>query len=163
MKTKGDFLSVILSDYKDCCIFLHNTKEREVAEKILKEGFIFENQLPHSTDRVNPGEPIEITYFLFQRKDYGTYTMIIAIPKDTYEQYLEYSIVYEIGIEEVLTISKPYLSDNDELVYSISPKHVLGYFNTHTGELVKNQIYDPGYNTWLSMPEKEKTYSGRHS
>jgi hypothetical protein len=160
MKAKGDFLSVILSDYKDCYVFLHNTKDLDIAEKILEEGFIFENQLPHSTDRVNPGEPIEITYFLFQRKDYGIYTIIIAIPKVIYEFYLEYSIVFEIGIEEVLSINKPYVSDNDELVYTISPKHILGYFDSNTGELVKNAQYDPTYNTWLSMPDKEQIYSG---
>ena len=53
----------------------------------MNEGFVFESQLPNSTDRVNPNEPIEVTYFLFQRKDYGAYTIIIAIPKATYEDY----------------------------------------------------------------------------
>jgi hypothetical protein len=159
MKTKGDFLAVILSDYKDCYVFLHNTKEKEIAETILAEGFIFENQLPHSTDRVNPGEPIEITYFLFQRKDYGIYSIIIAIPKSIYELYLEYSIIYEIGLEEILTITKPRISDNDEMIYTISPKHILGYFNTHTGEFVKNLVYDPAFNIWLNMPEKGEIYS----
>jgi hypothetical protein len=161
MKAKGDFLAVILNDYKDCYVFLHNTREEEVAVKILNEGFIFENQLPHSTDRVNPGEPIEITYFLFQRKDYGTHTIIIAIPKVIYEFYLEYSLVFEIGIEEVLSISKPYVSDNDEMVYTISPKHIPGYFNTKTGDLIRNKNYDPSYNTWLSIPDKEQIYSGK--
>jgi hypothetical protein len=159
MKTKGDLLAIFLSTHKDCSIFLHNTKEKETADKILAEGFIFENQLPHSTDRVNPGEPIEVTYFLFQRKDYGSFTIIIAIPKIIYDRYLEYSILYEIGIEEVLTITKPCLSDNDEMVYKISPKHILGYFNTHTGELYKNQLYDKSFDSWSNMPEKAKSYS----
>lgn len=151
MRTKGDFLSVILNDYLNCTVFLHNTKEKEIADKILKDGFIFENQLPHSTDRVNPGEPIEISYFLFQRKDYGIYSIIIAIPKPVYELYVQYSILYEIGLEEVLTITPPRLSDNDELLFTISPKHISGYFNTHTGELVNNEAYDSGYNNLLTI------------
>ena len=72
-------------NFKNCYFFLHNTREFRVVENIMNEGFIFENQLVHSTDSVNPNEPIEITYFLFQRKDYGPYTIIIAIPKITYE------------------------------------------------------------------------------
>ena len=142
MKNKGEILAGILNDFGNCHFFLHNTKEKSIADKILGEGFIFENQLPHSTDRVNPNEPIEVTYFLFQRKDYGSYTIIIAIPKNTYEKYTLISNQNDIGIEEVLSINKPYYGDNDELIYTISPKHILGYFNNKTGELTMNKIYD---------------------
>ena len=81
MKNKGEILANILKDQGNCYFFLHNTKEKVIVDKILNEGFVFENQLPHCTDRVNPNEPIEITYFLFQRKDYGSFTTVIAIPK----------------------------------------------------------------------------------
>lgn len=158
MKTKSDFLAVLLNDYRNCCVFLHNTKEKEIAEKILREGFIFENQLSHSTDRVNAGEPIEIAYFLFQRKDYGIYSIIIAIPKAIYDLYLQYSIDYEIDIEDVITITQPRLSENDEFLYTISPKHIPGYFNTQTGEFIKNPDYDALYNNWLNMAGRDKSF-----
>ena len=154
MRTKGDFLSVILNDYLNCCVFLHNTKEKEIADTILKEGFIFENQLPHSTDRVNPGEPIEISYFLFQRKEYGIYSIIIAIPKVIFDHYVQYSIDYEIDLEEVITITPPRLSDNDELLFTLPTKHIAGFFNTHTGEFVNNPGYDPGYNNLSTIMRK---------
>lgn len=147
MKSKGEILAGILSNYDSCFFFLHNTKEKTIAERIMSEGFIFENQLPHSTDRVNPHEPIEITYFLFQRKDYGTFTMIIAISKIVYEKYTRISNLNDIGIEEVSTVKKPYLGDNDEYVYTISPKHILGYFNNKTGEFVKNTIWEPEHDS----------------
>lgn len=146
MKNKGDILASILREYRDCYFFLHNTKEYQTVEKILSDGFIFESQLPHSTDRVNPNEPIEITYFLFQRKDYGYYTIIIAIGKAVYEIYSEMSNIYDTGIEEVMTITDPRFSDNDELLYTISPKHILGYFNIKTSEFFKNPAWDPDYN-----------------
>ena len=63
MKNKGEILAAILRNFKDCYFFLHNTKEFSVVESIMNEGFIFESQLPHSSDRVNPYEPIEVTYF----------------------------------------------------------------------------------------------------
>lgn len=143
MKNKGEILAGMLNEYSNCYFFLHNTKEKSVADKILKEGFIFENQLPHSTDRVNPNEPIEVTYFLFQRKDYGTYTIIIAFPKSTYEKYTIISNQFDVGIEEVISINKPFYGDNDELIYTVSPKHILGYFNNKTGELTLNEEWDP--------------------
>ena len=152
MKNKGEILAAILQDFKDCYLFLHNTKEFAVVEMIMNEGFIFESQLPHSTDRVNPYEPIEITYFLFQRKDYGLYTIIIAIPKSIYEIYSDVSNRYDTGIEEVMTITDPYYGDNDELIYTASPKHILGYFNIRTAEFFRNKNWDPAFNNNLIRP-----------
>lgn len=146
MKNKGELLASILQDFKDCYFFLHNTKEFNVVESIMNEGFVFESQLSHSSDRVNPNEPIEVTYFLFQRKDYGTYTIIIAIPKIIYEIYTTVSNEYDTGVEDVMTINDPILSDNDELVYTISPKHILGYFNLKTSEFYQNRNWDPFFN-----------------
>lgn len=156
MKNKGEILANILKNFKDCYFFLHNTKEVQIAEKILNEGFIFESQLPRSSDRINPNEPIEITYFFFQRKDYGFYSVIIAIPKTTYKIYTKFSNKSDIGIEEVLTITEPYIGENEELIYTLSPKHILGYFNIKTGEFIKNTNWDPSFINELHMhPDKK--------
>ena len=146
MKNKGEILASILKNFKDCYFFLHNTKDFSVVESIMNEGFIFESQLSHSTDRTNPNEPIEITYFFFQRKDYGNYTMVMAIPKLTFEEYSEAALKTDTGLEEALTITEPYYGDNDELVYTLSPKHVLGYFNIKTSEFYQNRNWDPFFN-----------------
>ena len=151
MKNKGEILATILKTYKDCNFFLHNTKEFDIVEKIMNEGFIFESQLSQSTDSVNPNEAIEVTYFLFLRKDYGSYTIIIAIPKVIYELYADVSNSKDVGIEEVLTITKPYYSDNDELIYTLSPRHVLGYFNLKTSEFYQNRNWDPFFNNNLKI------------
>lgn len=156
MKNKGEILAAILRNFKDCCFFLHNTKDFSVVESIMNEGFIFESQLPHSTDRVNPYEPIEVTYFLFQRKDYGSYTMIIAIPKDIYENYTEVSNNNDTGIEEVFSVTEPVFGDNDELLYTVSPKHILGYFNIKTAEFYQNKNWDPFFNAWKSKTPGKK-------
>ncbi len=162
MKNKGEVLALILRDFNDCYFFLHNTKEFGVVEKIMNDGFIFESQLPHSTDRVNPNEPIEITYFFFQRKDYGLYTMIIAIPREIYEHYSEVSNKNDTGIEEVMTITEPYYGDNDELMYTISPRHILGYFNNRTSEFFRNVNWDPLFdNTRLRLPGKKPVRPAR--
>ncbi len=161
MKNKGDILASILKGYEECLFFLHNTKDHGIVEKIMKEGFIFESQLPHSTDQVNPNEPIEITYFFFQRKDYGAFTLILAIPKEIYEFYSRVSNDNETGIEEVITISEPYYGDNDELVYTVSPKHILGYFNNSTLEFFKNLNWDQEYNNCINRSPAKRPV--RHS
>jgi len=143
MKNKGEILAGILREYDFCYFFLHNTRDINTVNKIMNEGFRFESQLPHSTDRVNPNEPIEVVYFLFQRKEYGPYTVVIAIPRETYDRYTKLSNILDIPIEEVMTIEKPYYSENEELVFTISPKHILGYFNNNTSEFFKNEQWDP--------------------
>jgi hypothetical protein len=102
-----------------------------------------------------PNEPIEITYFLFQRKDYGSFTIVIAIPKNTYDLYTRYSIEHDTGVEEVISITDPVIGDNDELIYTISPKHILGYFVIKTGEFIRNEIWDPSFIATLYMSAEE--------
>ena len=143
MKNKGEILATHLKSFNDCYFFLHNTREHEIVEKIMNEGFIFESQLSHSTDRINPGEPVEIAYFFFQRKDYGNYTIIIAINRELYDSYTETAARTEMEVEELLTITNPYYGDNDELIYQLSPKYILGYFNIKTSEFFKNSKWDP--------------------
>lgn len=158
MKNKGELLASVLRDFKDCYFFLHNTKEFSVVENIMNEGFVLESQLSHSSDRVNPNEPIEVTYFFFQRKDYGTYTIIIAIPRIIYEIYTAISNEYDICVEDVMTITDPVVSDNDELLYTLSPKHVLGYFNQKTFEFYQNRNWDPFYNNCQFRPPGKKNH-----
>jgi hypothetical protein len=157
MKSKGEILSAILNVYRNCYFFLHNTREQEIVDKILGEGFIFENQLAHSTDRVNPSEPIEITYFLLQRKDYGPFTIIIGIPKLTYDNYSALAAAEGTPIEEILTIRDVSVSENDELTYTLSPKHIIGYFNNKTGEFYQNRQWDPHFSNSRSGKPRRQT------
>jgi len=145
MKQKSEILHSYIQKYLSCIIFLHNTRDVHVAEKIAREGFIFENQLAHSTDRINPNEVIETTYFLYQRKEYGSYTIIIAIPKKTHNLYIRYSNQMDIPVEELLTKKKPTMGENDELIYVLPPEHIAGYFNNHTEEFIENPRYNPSY------------------
>jgi hypothetical protein len=156
MKNKGEILAVVLKNFKECYFFLHNTKDIHNVENILNEGFMFENQLAYSTDRINPNDPVEITYFFIQRKEYGSYTIVIAIPKSIYEQYSAASKKNHLDIEDVMTITEPFFGENDELIYTLSPKHILGYFNLKTCSFNQNIHWDPLFDNCLSGPIKKK-------
>jgi hypothetical protein len=145
MKQKSEILHSFIQKYLNCIVLLHNTRDAEIAEKIAREGFIFENQLAHSTDRINPNEVIETTYFLYQRKEYGSFTIIIAIPKKTYNLYIRYSNQMDIPVEELLTLKKPAMGENDELIYVVPPEHIAGYFDNIKEEFIENPVYDPSY------------------
>lgn len=156
MKNRGEILADVLTNYKECYFFLHNTKEFINVETIMNEGFIFESQLPNSTDRINPNDPIEITYFFFIRKAYGSYTIVLAIPRKVYDQYSSESTSRGIDIEDIITITEPFRDENDELIYTVSPKHVLGYFDIKTAEFFQNRNWDPLFNNCISVSLKPK-------
>lgn len=153
MKQKSEILHSYIQNYLDCIIFLHNTRDIQIAGKIASEGFIFENQLAHSTDRINPNEVIETTYFLYQRKEYGSFTMVIAIPKKTYNLYIKYSNQMDIPVEELLTMKKPRMGENDELIYVLPPQHIAGHFNNFTGVFTENPLYNPSYISYRDREE----------
>ncbi len=145
MKSQGEKLALYLNEYSDCIVLLHTTRDKNIAETIIREGFVYESQLSHSTDRVSPNEPVEIVYFLFQRKEYGTFTIVIAIPRATYEYYTHQAMDRDICLEEIMALGKPFVNDNDEITYRLNPKHIAGYFNMITGEFTHNPVFDRGF------------------
>ncbi|MBE0674673.1 MAG: hypothetical protein IH591_08440 [Bacteroidales bacterium] len=153
MKQKAEILHSILEKYLDCVVFLHNTRDSDIAARILSEGFIFENQLSHTTDRVNPAEQIEIAYFLFQRKDYGPFTIVIAIPKKIYNLYTKYSNQFDMSIEELITKSKPWVNDNEEMTFVLPPEHIAGYFDNESLEFLSNKLFNPSYLAYRDRDE----------
>jgi len=143
MKETGDKLASLLFNDHHNLIFLHNTKKKEVAEQIMQDGFQFENQLTYSTDRVSARDAIEISYFLVERKDYGHFTIIIEIDRKVFMRYSKLAETSDLHFEDLLTITIPELSDNDEFIYTLSPHYIKCYFNNKTGEVVENPIFDP--------------------
>lgn len=152
---KGEILASILGKHGNCYFFLHNTRDENIASVISEEGFLFENQLPHSTDMVNPQEPVEVSYFLLQRREYGQFTVVLAISRDTFDSYVATAEANKTGIEELLTATPPYYGDNEELIYRIPNKYVLGYFDNLTLEFHYNKHWDPDYSINAFTAQKQ--------
>lgn len=145
MSTVGDILTSILSKDTDCVLFLHNTREEKTARQIVTRGFQFEEQLTYSTDQINPTDSVEINYFLVHRKEYGKYTVIIEIYKDLYKKYYSMAEKSDLHFEELLTITMPVLSDNDEYIYTLAYYYVKGYLDNTIGKFVGNKDFNPAY------------------
>jgi hypothetical protein len=152
IRSKSEKLASVLNKIEGCYFFLHNTSDRETAGKILEEGFIFESQLSHSTDLINPSDPVELTYFFLQRKEYGHYTIIIAISKQSFKEYTVIAQEKNTIIEEIMSICEPVLSENEEYVYKLSNKHILGFYDNVKEEFTRNQFWEPAF---INTDDKE--------
>jgi len=163
MKATGEKLAKILACDSGCVIFLHNTRTEAVANKILTEGFTFQNQLYYSTDRINPNDPVEISYFLVERKDYGDFTIIIEISRNLFKKIRSLAEVTGHHFEDILSITEPVLSEDDELIYTISPHYIKGYFNNKTGVMTPNPGFNPEYMASIYLDNLNRIRNGEQS
>lgn len=147
MTKAGELLAGILTRDDSTIVFLHNTPSISKARSILSNGFRFESQLTYSTDRINPRDPVEINYFMVERKEYGDFTVIIQIDRDLFRKYLSLADSSDMAIEDIITIDPPFMSDNDEMVYTISHYYIRGIFNNKTGEFKENPVFDPKFDS----------------
>lgn len=123
--------------------YLHNAPTKEVANEIIVEGFEFESHLHNTTDMVSGLDPIELKYFLFQRKNYGIYTVVLQISKELIDLYSEKLKKTRYHFYEVLSKYEPRLSSEDNLLYTLHEQFVKGYFNQKTYEACINPKFDP--------------------
>ncbi|MEA1887725.1 MAG: hypothetical protein U9N72_11005 [Bacteroidota bacterium] len=156
MSDAGDILVSILARDADRILFLHNTRDEDTAREIMNKGFQFEDQLTYSTDRINPKDIVEINYFLVERKEYGKYTVIIEIDRALYKKYNKLIENSDIHFEELTTITKPVLSDNDENIYTLSHHYVKGYLDILTGKFIENRDFNPAYEPAVYLENYER-------
>ncbi|MEE4114572.1 MAG: hypothetical protein V2I37_00270 [Marinilabiliaceae bacterium] len=147
MSKIGDELSGLLSRDKTNIVLLHNTDSLARAKAILKNGFRYESQLTYSTDRINPLDTVEINYFLVERKEYGDFTIIIEISKQIINKYSAIAEVEGSSIEELISIDQPFLSENDEYIYTLPHYYIKGILNNKTGEVLLNPVFDPDFDS----------------
>lgn len=142
-------MDFIFENDKDIVTYMHYTKEEAVAKSIIKEGFKFTDSfyktaLPVSKDK------LDIIIKHNSRKYYGEYLVIICISNDIvnfYSMELEKAGIKNYSFENVLTETPPSKNDNSDFVYKLSSQFIKGYINHRTGEIVKNPLYDPYYNS----------------
>lgn len=142
-------INFIFDNDKDLRIFMHYTKEEAIASSILADGFRFADSfyktaLPVSRDK------LDMVIKHNSRKFFGEYLVIISISNDIVNFYsleLEKAELKNYVFENVLTEEPPIRNENSDLVYQLSSKFIKGYVNLRTGEILKNQLFDPWYNS----------------
>jgi len=111
--------------------YLHTTKEEETCKKIMEEGYQYDI-FRKTTDDINK-DMTSLAYNIYLRTAYGNYIIIIQIDDNIPKDY------------DLLTIKEPFMGgeDGDQLMYTLPPRFVMGYYNKETDTIVENPNFDP--------------------
>jgi len=142
-------LEEVIETGHEVVTFLHNTRDKVTAMRILTEGFQFQSHLDYTTDVVTAKDPVTIKYFSIVRQAYGNYTIIIQISKEIIEYYSTELKARTHHFSELLTLNEPFLGSEEDLIYCLAPNFVKGYINACTAEFVPN----PNFNASLKLPQ----------
>jgi hypothetical protein len=143
----------ILEDAGNLKIFVHYTKEEAVALSILKDGFKFASSFYRTALPVTK-DILDLINKHNSRKLYGEYIIIICISKDIvsfYCQELQKANLKNYSFENILTESPAVPNDDSDLIYQLAPQFIKGYIYWITGEIIKNPLFDPYYNSPVFM------------
>jgi hypothetical protein len=128
--------------------YIHYTKEKEVAEKIIEVGFKFVDTFYKTAEPIT-NDRLDLIYKHYLHKHYGKYVVIISISKTVYNMYLEkISMIKKVvNVEQILSEKSPLLNENLDEVYLLPKQYIKGYIDSETGEIFRNPNFDPNYDS----------------
>lgn len=138
----------IFEKHNELITFLHYTCSNEVAEKIIQNGFRFYDFDKTAHEAKN--HSTELNYFHYLHKQFGDFIVVISISRKLYYNYLNKLNLSNSTIsrvEEILTESPVFINENSDNVYTLHRNYIKGYFNYFTKEIVKNNNFDPYYDS----------------
>jgi hypothetical protein len=144
-----DSTDFIFENNKDQRIFMHYTKEESNARKIIREGFRFADSFYKTAMEISRDQ-LDLKIKHNSRKYYGDYIIIISISNDIINYYsmeLRKAGITSYSFENVLTELPPFRNENSDLVYQLSARFIKGYINHRTGDIEKNPLFDPSYDS----------------
>ena len=152
----------LLGNLKDSRIFIHYTREEDVAGEILRNGFMFADSF-YKTALPVTGDRLDLLVKHNNRKSFGDFLIVICISNDLYDHYnSEISLreLKEVSVENILTEKAPSRNENSDVMYLLPNKFVKGFINHRTGEIKPNPEFNPGYNSIL-FEKNLDTFTGR--
>jgi hypothetical protein len=139
----------IIENEQDNKVFIHYTKDEADARNILAEGFKYAESFYRTAMPVTQ-DKLDLIVKHNSRKIYGDFLIIICISKNTvihYSAEIEKAGIRNCSFENILTEVPPVKNENSEMLYVLPAHFIKGYVNYRTGVIVKNQVFDPGYDT----------------
>ncbi len=143
-----EVLKFITGDETKCNSFIHYTKEKEIAEKIISGGFKFVDTFYKTAEPIT-NDKLDLIYKHYLHKHYGNYVVILSISKQVYNHYLnEISKIKKVvNVEQVLSEKSPLLNENLDEVYMLPKQYVKGYINAESGEIFNNPEFNPNFDS----------------
>lgn len=142
----------ILEQEPNRMLFIHYTKDEEVVQRIIREGFRFADSFYKTAEAIT-NDKLDLVYKHYLRKQFGRYVIIIAISKEVYNRYLnEITNTNKVlNVEQILSIRCSQLNENLDEVYQLPKQYIKGYINSETGDIVRNPDFDPYYDNPLFL------------
>ncbi len=126
-------------------MYSHRTAKKEVADKIVSNGFIFNESFQKTTDQIID-DIVHMRYWDALRKHYGEYVIVLGIAKKVFIRVLgKLKTKYEVqqALSQLIK-EKNHYAEN-EYVYLLPKQYVKGYINRDTGDVVENNEYNPEF------------------
>jgi hypothetical protein len=143
-----DIQNFILENEKDEILYVHYTKDQDVAQRITEEGFRFADSFYKTAEPI-VNDKLDFIYKHYLRKHYGNFVVVIAISKKIYNYYLE-----EIGksnkvvnVEHIISNKCKHLNENEDEVYLLPKEFIKGYINAETGDIYRNFSFNPYFDS----------------
>ena len=125
--------------FNDSKVFIHITEDKEIAERIITEGFKYSEDFYKSSEELSP-TLYDLAYKLQLYKYYGNFVIIMCIPKKLYftankagtkgnRDYLS-----EYGISEY--------NPENELSYKLPSRFVKGYVDISNKVIISNELFE---------------------
>ncbi len=144
-------MKFLFANEKDSKIFVHYTKDEDIARRIFEEGFLFVDSFEKTTEQII-NDSIDLTYKHNIRKYYGKYIVVISISNEIYNHYdIELKLLNKQNaqVEHFLTDIPSYFNDNMDEVFTLSRHFIKGYVNYETGAIIYNPEFNPTYTAHL--------------
>jgi hypothetical protein len=134
-------------------VFVHYTRDQEIADTICREGFRFADSFYKTAEPVT-NDRLDLIYKYNLRKQFGSIIVVLAFSKDIYNKYTQIisNVRTVVNVEQIFSTLLPELNDNMDEVYLLPAQFVKGYINIVTGEIVPNLNYKPTFDS----PQFEK-------
>jgi len=137
-------------------IYLHYTSSRNIADKILNEGFKFSDSFHKTAEQISK-DLNDLDYKHQIRKYFGNYIIVLAVGKEIfryYEKELSLFDVQSLSIEHMLS-QKLLDEETGDEIYLLPGNFVLGYYDVQSGEFIRNPGFDPGLD--IKLPENNSS------
>lgn len=140
-----DFL---FSNFENEIIYIHYTRNQDIADSICREGFIFADSFYKTAEPVI-NDKLDLIYKHNLHKQFGNFVIALAFAKDVYNKYTQLisSIKAVVNVEQIFSTLQPEPDDNNDEIYILPAQFVKGYINIETGEVVPNLNFKPNHDS----------------
>ena len=145
MELSEDVKKFLFPGNEDVEMYSHRTVSKEIADKIIDEGFKYYDSFQKTTDEII-NDMVYLRYWDTLRKHYGGHIVVIAINRVLLKK-IQKEIHPQYEAQQVLSTNliESEENNNDEMRFLLPKQFVKGHIDRNTGEIVKNNEYNSAY------------------